>query len=84
MLTQAELFRALAQGGQHVPVGTVMDSEFETADSYEMLEPVLQRLQACACSTIPVLHSGALVGIVTADNIGEFLSIQAAVQPGRG
>lgn len=79
VLTQAELFRALAEDGQQVPVGSVMNREFETADSYQMLEPVLQRLQACACSTIPVLRSGALVGIVTADNIGEFLRIQAAV-----
>ena len=84
VLTQAELFRALAEGGQEVPVSTVMNREFETADSYEMLEPVLQRLHACSCSTIPVLRSGALVGIVTADNIGEFLSIQTAVQSGRG
>ena len=84
VLTQAELFRALAEDGQQVPVGTVMNREFETADSYEMLEPVLQRLQACACSTIPVLRSGALVGIVTADNIGEFLRIQTAVQSVRG
>jgi len=82
VLTQAELFRALAEDGQQVRVGTVMDRVFETADSYEMLEPVLQRLQACACSTIPVLRSGALVGLVTSDNIGEFLRIQSAMRPG--
>ncbi len=84
VLPQAELFRALAQGGQEVPVGSVMDRDFETADSLEMLEPVLQRLQASQCSTIPVLRTGALVGIVTTDNIGEFLSIQSAIKPGRG
>jgi len=81
VLTQADLFRALAEGGQQVAVGSVMNREFETADSYEMLELVLERLQACACSTIPVLRADALVGIVTADNIGEFLSIQTAVKP---
>ncbi len=84
VLPQAELVRALAQGGQEVPVGSVMDRDFETADSLEMLEPVLQRLQASQCSTIPVLRTGALVGIVTTDNIGEFLSIQSAIKPGRG
>jgi Zn-dependent protease/CBS domain-containing protein len=83
VLTQAELFRALAEGGQQVTVGSVMNREFETADSYEMLELVLERLQACACSTIPVLRSDVLVGIVTSDNIGEFLSIQTAVKPAR-
>jgi len=83
VLPQAALFRALAQGGQEVPVGSVMDREFETADSLEMLEPVLQRLQASQCSTIPVLQAGSLVGIVTTDNIGEFLSIQSAIKPRR-
>jgi Zn-dependent protease/CBS domain-containing protein len=81
VLTQAELFRALAQDGQGILVGSIMDRDFETADSFEMLEPVLQRLQASQCSTIPVLRGGSLVGIVTTDNIGELLSIQSAMKP---
>jgi predicted transcriptional regulator len=64
-------------------VGTVMEREFDTADSYEMLEPVLERLQASASSLIPVLRFGALVGVVTTDNIGEFLNIQSAIRPRR-
>jgi len=84
VLPQAALFRALAEGGQEVPVGSVMERDFETADSLEMLDPVLQRLQGSQCSTIPVLQSGSLVGIVTTDNIGEFLSIQSAIKPRRG
>jgi CBS domain-containing protein len=83
VLTQADLFRALAEGGQEVPVGRVMEREFETADSFEMLEPVLERLQSCACSIIPVLRSGALVGVVTSDNISEFLNIRSAIKPRR-
>ena len=82
ILTQAELFRALAEGGQEVPVGTVMSREFETADPHELLEPVLERLQAQASSIVPVLRSGALVGLVTSDNVGEFLSIRSAIRPG--
>jgi len=84
VLAQAELFRSLAEDGQHVAVREVMTSDFATADSFEMLEPVLARLQSCACSTIPVLRAGVLVGIVTSDNISEFLSIQSAMGPGRG
>lgn len=83
VLAQAELFRALAQDGQHVAVREVMTSDFATADSFEMLEPVLARLQTCECSTIPVLRAGVLVGVVTSDNISEFLSIQSAMRPGR-
>ena len=81
VLTQAELFRALANDGQGILVGSIMDRNFETADSFEMLGPVMQRLQASQCSMIPVLRAGSLVGIVTTDNIGELLSIQAAMKP---
>ena len=81
VLTQAELFRALANDGQGILVGSIMDRNFETADSFEMLEPVMQRLQASQCSTIPVLRGGSLVGIVTTDNIGELLNIQSAMKP---
>jgi len=81
VLTQAELFRALANDGQGILVGSIMDRNFETADSFEMLGPVMQRLQASQCSMIPVLRAGSLVGIVTTDNIGELLSIQSAMKP---
>jgi hypothetical protein len=43
-----------------------------------MLETVLGRLQGRDCHTIPVLEHGALVGLVTMDNVGEFLMIQSA------
>jgi len=83
VLDQQELFRALAEGGQQVPVGQVMQRDFETADSYEMLEPVLERLQGSTASLIPVLRLGSLVGIVTSDNVAEFLNIQSAIRPER-
>jgi hypothetical protein len=39
----------------------------------------MERLQACACHTLPVVHDGRLVGLVTMDNIGEFVMIHAAL-----
>ena len=45
-----------------------------------MMEPVFRRLQACACRTLPVLADGRLAGLVTMDNVGEFMSIQAALE----
>ena len=79
VLTQNDLFRSLAEDGRRPQVVEVMRRDFATADSFEMLEPVLERLQGSDCAMIPVLRYGALVGIVTTDNIGEFLTIQAAV-----
>ncbi len=47
-----------------------------------MLETALQRINECDCRVMPVTREGELVGLLTMDNIGEFLRVQAAL--GRG
>jgi Zn-dependent protease len=79
ILTRADLLVALSQRGPSSIAGEVMRREFQTADASEMLETVLARLQECDCHTLPVLRKGQLVGLVTMDNVGEFLMIQAAL-----
>jgi hypothetical protein len=44
-----------------------------------MADRVFARLQKCDCHTLPVLRNGELVGIVTMENVGEFLMIQSAL-----
>jgi Zn-dependent protease len=83
VLTRTDLIGALAVRGQGTPVGEVMQREFQTADPFEMSESVLARLQASNCPSLPVLHKGRLVGILTAENLGEFLMIQAALKGGK-
>jgi CBS-domain-containing membrane protein len=56
-----------------------MRREIQSADDGEMLETAFQRLQSCQCHTLPVLRGGRLVGLLTADNVGEFLMIQTAL-----
>jgi predicted transcriptional regulator len=68
----------LTQHGQDRLVGDTMQREFETVDASEMLETSFRRLQSCQCHTGPVLRHGKLVGLVTMENVGEFLAIQAA------
>jgi Zn-dependent protease/CBS domain-containing protein len=77
MLTRRDLVKALASG-RNVPVSDVMKRDCPTADASEMLESVLGRLQGGDCRTIPVLERGALIGLLTTDNVGEFLMIHAA------
>jgi CBS domain-containing protein len=79
VLTQGDLLVALAQRGSEIPVTDVMQHEVHKADSHDMLESVLARLEECRCHTLPVMHDGELVGLVTMDNVGEFLRIQAAI-----
>jgi CBS domain-containing protein len=84
VLVRDDLLKAVAREGAGAPVGEVMRREFETADPAEMLEPAFVRLQACACRSLPVVRNGHLVGILTADNVGEFLMVQAAMREAFG
>ena len=79
VLVQKDLLGGLAQRGPHVPVSEVMRREFETVEASEMLETAFQRLTACQCNTAPVSSRGQLVGLVTMDNIGEFMAIEGAL-----
>jgi CBS-domain-containing membrane protein len=63
-------------------VADVMQREVQVVDSSDMLETAFGRLQECQCHTLPVTHGGRLVGLVTMDNVGEFLMIQAAMGKG--
>ena len=80
ILVQSDLLRALDGRGRESKVGEAMQMTFETADLSEMMEPVFRRLQGCACHTLPVLSGGRLAGLVTMDNIGEFMSIRAVLE----
>lgn len=79
ILTRHGLIEGLAKLGPSGRVAEVMEREFVTLDPTEMLELAFGRLQDCECRTVPVVQNGRLVGLVTPDNVGEFLMIQAAL-----
>ncbi|NWG14879.1 MAG: site-2 protease family protein [Acidobacteria bacterium] len=79
VLTRRDLMVALARFGQEGLVSDVMQRDFQVVDSSDMLETASMRLQECGCHTLPVTHGGQLVGLVTMDNVGEFLMIQSAL-----
>jgi Zn-dependent protease/CBS domain-containing protein len=80
VLTRGDLLKNLAQKGRQAHVAEAMNERFETADPSEMLELALARLQSCHCRTLPVLRSGDQVGVLTMENVGEFLMIQSALR----
>jgi Zn-dependent protease/predicted transcriptional regulator len=77
MLTRSDLVKALPQHGRQATVAGIL-RQCPTAEASEMLESVFARLQGRDCHTIPVVDHGALIGLVTMDNVGEFLMIHAA------
>ncbi len=80
VLTQQALIRGLTEKGRDAPVADVMERNFQLAELSEMIEPAFLRLQSCNCSTLPVTDAGRLVGLLTLENVGEFLSIQSALK----
>ncbi len=80
ILTRGDLLKGLAQSGQNTPVSEVMHKDFLQVDANEMLETAFQRLQDCACKTVPVTRRGQLIGLLTSENVGEFMMIQSALE----
>jgi CBS domain-containing protein len=80
MLTRAALLKALAETGEQTPVRTVMDRNFAQASPQEPADDVLTRLKACGCHSMPVIRDGQLLGVLTMDNVGEYVMVQAALR----
>jgi CBS-domain-containing membrane protein len=79
VLTRGDLLTALARQERASPVAQVMRRDFMLADASDMLDITFQRLRSHDCHTIPIVRRGNLVGLLTMDNVGEFLSVQAAI-----
>jgi predicted transcriptional regulator len=83
VLTRAVLLPALAKSDQTTPVAEIMERTFQMAEADEMLEAAFQRLQQCKCRTMPVTEDGRLVGLLTQENLGEFMLIRTALDEHR-
>lgn len=84
VLTRGALLRALAQSGPGELVATAMERDFLVTEPSEMLGDALGRLQERECRTLPVMSDGHLVGLLTPENVGDFVAIQAAIGGGPG
>lgn len=83
MLTRSALLKALAERGDRASVGDVMDREFQQASPDEPADEVLARLRSCGCHSMPVVDNGQLLGVLTMDNVGEYVMVQAALRGAR-
>ena len=57
----------------------MMLREFETAEPGEMLETILARLALARCKIMPVIEDGKMIGLVSMENLGEYLMVQNAL-----
>ena len=83
VVTRDDFLVALTQHGQNIAISAVMKGSPPEIDSHEMVENALVRIQESGVPALPVTHAGQLVGIVTAENITEYLMIRTALQTSR-
>jgi CBS domain-containing protein len=79
MLTRPDLLAALSRLSGESTIEAVMRRDVPEAEAAEMIDVAFQRLQGCNCHTMPVVRRGSLVGLLTMENVGEFVSVQAAL-----
>jgi Zn-dependent protease len=79
ILPQGALLAGLAQRGPDARVADVMRPAAETVDPREMIDDVFARFQGTEARTIPVVRDGEVVGLLTHENLGELVRIQAAL-----
>jgi Zn-dependent protease/CBS domain-containing protein len=80
ILDRDAFMKALSERGQSIYVVDVMRRDFTEIDSHEMVEAALKLLQENGSKTLPVTHNGQLVGLITSENITEYLMIRSAMK----
>jgi len=80
MLSHANLVKTLADQGEGAPVAAAMETSVEALDANEPLDYAMGRVNPEQGLTRPVLRDGVLVGLLTAENIGEFFMIRAVLE----
>jgi len=80
ILDRDMFMKALSERGQSISVAEVMRRDVTVIDSHEMVEAALMRLQENGSKTLPVMHDGQLVGLITSENITEYLMIRSALR----
>ena len=81
LLSRTRLIASLAEHGPTCPVARVVEPCDDLLSPAQPLSDAMERLGASPCPALPVVNplSGRLVGLLTAENVGEALMIRAAL-----
>ncbi|HUX87315.1 MAG TPA: site-2 protease family protein [Chloroflexota bacterium] len=78
LLTMADLIAGLRSGDEQTPIARAMRQTFPSAAPDELIYPVQQRLATSGLHALPVIdNEGALVGLLTATDVSELLTLFA-------
>lgn len=79
MVTGDGLLAALTSHGLDRPVTEAMQRDFPAAEASEALGTVFRRMQDSGAGAIPAVSKGLIVGLVTMENLREYLLIRATL-----
>jgi Zn-dependent protease len=80
VLSRDGLVRGLSAYGPDCAVGHAMRPAPPSVTPTASLEETVQQMREAELQSMPVLENGRLVGLVTLENIGEFLMVRSAVE----
>ena len=80
VLTRSDLLRGLQRAGAATPVRDAIQRDDLVAEPGEPLEEVFRRMRERGRSALPVVSGGALVGLLTLENVGDLLLVQDALR----
>ena len=80
MVQRKDLISALREHGETANIGVAISDCEQTVQSDDSLTEVMQQLNQSQCRSFPVLDTdGKVVGLLTMENIGEWLMIRSAL-----
>jgi len=80
IVRRKELIQAITTGKVDAPIETIMQTDCAPVDENAPLRDTFEIMQQTACRAIPVIGNGRLVGLLTQDNIAEWMMIRTAHQ----
>lgn len=78
-LTRKHLVRALSERGRGGHVRDAMETDCPSIEDSEMLDAAFKRMQEASCPLATVMRNGSLVGLLTLENVGEWIMISSAL-----
>ena len=83
MLLRADMIATLAAGDIHSRVEHAMRRDFPVATPGEPAESVFMRLHEAEAATVPIVENDRLVGVITLENVTEYMMVHAALTTAR-
>lgn len=79
LLLRSDMLAALRDQGEFAPIDALVRRDIGSASPDELLEAAFLRVKPDTGGTLPIIENGQLVGLLTAENIGEFIIVRGAL-----